>query len=108
MEFREDLKFSTVKDLVLDLDLDEVKTLMGVTVFGVNGSTEKSSLTEKSESLVLKLKGAVGLATPNLTGASKALADSQSSSTAMLMSPWNTRLHFCMGWLMLEVAENCW
>ena len=42
--------------------------------------------------------GAVGRAAPSLTGAIRELATSHSSSTAMLMSAWNTRLHFTSGW----------
>jgi hypothetical protein len=56
---------------------------------GANGSTEKSSSTNKSELLVDRLKGAVGLATPSRTGANKELAVSHNSSTAMLMRAWN-------------------
>lgn len=43
------------------------------------------------------VKGAVGLATPNLTGAIKLSAISHSSSTANLIRAWNTLLHFTRG-----------
>lgn len=43
------------------------------------------------------VKGAVGLATPSLTGAIKLSAISHSSSTASLIRAWNTRLHFTSG-----------
>ena len=38
-------------------------------------------------------KGAVGLATPSLTGASRELAVSHNSSIDRFINPWNTRLH---------------
>ena len=66
--------------------LDEV-AVEEETVLGIRGSAEKSSLTESSDSLVERLKGAVGRAMPNLTGANRALADSHNSSTAMLIRP---------------------
>lgn len=43
------------------------------------------------------VKGAVGLATPSLTGAIKLSAVSHNSSTAILISAWNTRLLFTRG-----------
>ena len=41
--------------------------------------------------------GAVGRATPSLTGAKSALAVSQSSSIAMLIKAWKARLQRCNG-----------
>lgn len=49
--------------------------------------------------VLAKLKGAVGRATPNLTGAIKESAVSHNSWIASLMSERNTFLHLLMGWL---------
>jgi hypothetical protein len=43
------------------------------------------------------VNGGVGLETPNLTGAIKLSAVSQSSSTAILSRDWKTRLLFTKG-----------
>ena len=42
--------------------------------------------------------GAVGLATPSLTGAIKASAVSHSSSMAKVIKAWKTLLHIIRGW----------
>lgn len=52
-----------------------------------------------------KENGAVGLATPRRTGAISASAISQSSSTAKVISAWNTRLHFINGWVTALTLE---
>ena len=67
-------------------------------VRGARGSTEKSSSTAIMSPEV-RLNGAVGRATPNLTGARRAFAVSQSSSRAMARSAWKTRLQRWTGWL---------
>jgi len=51
-------------------------------------------------------KEAVGRAAPRRTGAMREFAVSQSSSMAMLISAWNTRLHFISGWEMLTLLIN--
>ena len=53
------------------------------------GSTLKSSSIEAASELALEesAKGAVGRATPSLTGARRAFAVSHSSSTAMVIRP---------------------
>ena len=56
---------------------------------GARGSTENSSSTATKSDVEVRLKGAVGLTTPCLTGASRELAVSHSSSTAMLIRACN-------------------
>ena len=67
----------------LDLDADDLSCL------GARGSTENSSSTATKSDVEVRLKGAVGLTTPCLTGASRELAVSHSSSTAMLIRACN-------------------
>ena len=56
------------------------------------------ALTWMASTLALtREKRAVGRATPILTGEMRASAVSQSSSIAMLMRAWKTRLHFTSG-----------
>ena len=50
-----------------------------------------------SRLVVTSVKGAVGRDTPMRTGAMRESAISHSSSTAMLISAWNTRRHFTSG-----------
>ena len=49
---------------------------------------------------------AVGLAAPRRTGAISELAVSHSSSMAMLIRAWNTRLHFINGWEILTLLHR--
>ena len=69
--------------------------------FLVSGSTlKRSSITDRlSLEVEDKEKGAVGLATPSLTGARRALPVSHSSSMEMLISAWKTLLQACRGCL---------
>jgi hypothetical protein len=53
-----------------------------------------------------RVNGAVGRATPSLTGAMRLSAISHSSSTASLMSAWNTRLHLTSGVDRLLVLQH--
>jgi len=46
---------------------------------------------------LVSVNGAVGRATPNLTGAINESAVSHNSSTANLISAWKTFLHFIKG-----------
>lgn len=66
---------------------------------GINGSIENNSSEPLITSIaeLVKVNGAVGLATPNLTGAIKESAVSQSSSTANLIKAWNILRHFISG-----------
>lgn len=57
---------------------------------------------------LVSVNGAVGRATPNLTGAINESAVSHNSSTANLISAWKTFLHFikgCEAWLVLKIQK---